>query len=209
MIVVIGSPSPGQAYPLQFVTAALRERGDAEWFVERTGYELAGVDLTEITRRAPGGRVNWITPERPLVGQLNALQRGTVRRMVVYSHGLAGFTTLRYGWGDRGADYGINRDDARRIDGGIFTSDALIDLESCQGGTNMDGGSLAQVIADRTDRSVQAWTGRTSYADVNAGRGGVRGSEYTRSSDALREWWVRNVVAGDTPREVTFTPRPR
>jgi hypothetical protein len=208
VVVVIGSPSPDQAYKLQFVTAALREQGDATWYVERTGYELAHVDLDEITRRAPGGRVNWITPERPLVDQLNTLPRDTVRRMVVYSHGLQGIATLRYGWGGTNPDYGINRDDARRIDGGIFTGDALVDLESCQGGTNLEGGSLAQAIADRTHHNVIGWTGRTSYADVNAGRGGVRGSEYTRSSDALREFWVRNVVAGDTPRRATFAPRP-
>jgi hypothetical protein len=37
----------------------------------------------------------------------------------------------------------------------------------------------------------------------------VRGSQYTWSSDSLREAWVRNVTAGDTPREVTFHPAAR
>jgi hypothetical protein len=70
----------------------------------------------------------------------------------------------------------------------------------------MQGGSLAQVVADTTGHDVQAWTGRTSYSDVNAGRGGVRASEYGFNRDAMREFLVRNFVAGDVPRHVTFRP---
>jgi hypothetical protein len=208
VVVVMGSPSPDQRHKLQFITAGLRETGNTVWFVERTGYEAAGVDLAEIERRAPGGRVRWITPENPLVGQLNALPAGSVRRLAIYSHGVEGFVTLRYGWSDK-ANYGLNRTDARAVDGRILSQGGIVDLESCQGGTNMDGGSLAQVLADTTGHNVEAWTGRTSYADVNAGTGPVRGSEYGLNSDALREWWVRNWVAGDTPREVTFSPAAR
>jgi hypothetical protein len=209
VVIVIGSPSPGQQYPLQFVTAALlNKQGEAVWYVERTGYEAAGVDLSRITDKAPGGRVRWITPAAPLVDQLNSLPDGSVRHMVVYSHGLAGIATLRYGWGEKGKpDYGLSRDDARRIDGEIFSDDALVDLESCQGGTNLKGGSLAQVIADRTGRKAYGWTGRTSYKDVNRGTGGVRGSEYDASRDAFREFWVRNFEAGAEPERKTFKPR--
>ncbi len=153
--------------------------------------------------------MRWITPENGLVDQINALPRGSVQRMVVYSHGVDGMVTLRYGWDGKGKpNYGLNREQARRIDGNVFTASALIDLESCQGGTNLEGGSLAQVVADKTDRNVMGWTGRTSYADVNAGRGGVRGSEYGLNLDAVKEFWTRNVVAGDTPRRVTFKPSP-
>jgi hypothetical protein len=208
-VIVIGSPSPDQGFKLQFVTAALlNKQADAVWFVEKTGYEAAGVALSKITDKAPGGRVRWITPENPLADQLNKLPQKSVRLMVVYSHGLAGIATLRYGWGDKGKpDYGLNRDDARKIDGDIFSDDALVDLESCQGGTNLKGGSLAQVIADRTGRKAYGWTGRTSYADVNRGTGGVRGSEYGLSTDALREFWVRNFEADAVPERKTFTPK--
>ncbi len=206
VVVVMGSPSPDQAQKLQFITAGRRETGHTVWFVERTGYELASVDLSQITSRAPGGRVRWITPENPLADQLNRLPPGSVKRLVVYSHGLQGITTLRYGWGSAHPDYGLNRDDARRVNGNILTADGFVDLESCQGGTSMEGGSLAQVLADRTGHDVSGWTGRTSYADVNAGRGGVRGSQYGLNWDAFREAWVRNVVAGDTPRQVRFHP---
>jgi outer membrane protein OmpA-like peptidoglycan-associated protein len=209
VVVVIGSPSPGQLHKLQFVNAALRESGaEVIWYVERTGYELAGVDLEEITGQAPGA-LHWITPQTPLVDQLNALPRSSVARMVVYSHGVAGTVTLRYGWEEQGEDYGLDRSDARDIDGTVFSPDATIDLDSCQGGTNLDGGSLAQVIADTTGHDVSAWTGRTSYADVNAGTGPVRGSEYGLSRDAFREWYVRNIEAGDEPRDVTFRPQSR
>ncbi len=208
VVYVIGSPSPGQAYPLQFVTAAVQgKQGEAVWFVERTGYEAAGVDLAKITAKAPGGRVRWVTPDDPLPGQLNKLPPGSVRHLVLYSHGLDGIATLRYGWGDKGKpDYGLDRADARKIDGHIFSETALIDLESCQGGTNMTGGSLAQVVADTTGHRTYGWTGRTSYADVNKGTGGVRGSEYTFSRDAVREWWVRNWVAEASPERKTFEP---
>ena len=209
VVIVVGSPSPDQGYPLQFVTAALlNKQDDAVWFVEKTGYQAAGVALSKITEKAPGGRVRWITPENPLVDQLNKLPQGSVRMMVVYSHGLAGIATLRYGWGDKGKpDYGLSRADARRIDGDIFSDDALVDLESCQGGTNLEGGSLAQVIADRTGRKAFGWTGRTSYAGVNRGTGGVRGSDYGLSSDAFREFWVRNFEADAVPERKTFKPR--
>ena len=207
VVYVIGSPSPGQAYSLQFVNAALQNKqDDAVWFVERTGYELEKVALEKITAKAPGGRVRWITPEKPLPEQLNKLPAGSVRGLVLYSHGVDGIATLRYGWGEKGKDYGLDRADARRIDGHIFSEKALIDLESCQGGTNMTGGSLAQVVADTTGHRTYGWTGRTSYADVNKGTGGVRGSEYTFSRDAVREWWVRNLVADATPERKTFEP---
>ena len=205
VVVVMGSPSPDQAQKLQFITAGLRERGNTVWFVERTGYELAGVNLSEITSRAPGGRVRWITPENPLPDQLNLLPPGSVRKLVVYSHGIQGLVTLRYGWSNH-PNYGLSRDDARRVDGNILSSGGVVDLESCQGGTNLDGGSLAQVLADRTGHDVVGWTGRTSYADVNAGRGGVRGSEYGLNWDAVREFGVRNFVAHDTPHRDVFRP---
>jgi hypothetical protein len=207
VVVVMGSPSPDQARKLQFISAGLMERGNVVWYVERTGYELAGVDVADIESRAPGGRVHWITPENPLPDQLNQLPVDSVGRLVVYSHGVQGLVSLRYGWEGQGRpNYGLNRADARRVDGRILAPGALVDLESCQGGTNMQGGSLAQVVADTTGHDVQAWTGRTSYSDVNAGRGGVRASEYGFNRDAMREFLVRNFVAGDVPRHVTFRP---
>jgi hypothetical protein len=41
--------------------------------------------------------------------------------------------------------------------------DGVVDLESCQGGSNISGGSLAQVLADRTGHDVKGWTGRVTY----------------------------------------------
>ncbi|WP_448810472.1 hypothetical protein [Agromyces bauzanensis] len=207
VVVVIGSPNPGQAYPYQFVTAAERVAGHGIWIVERTGYELAAADLGQIVRRAPGGQVSWITSSQDLLTVLNGMPKRSVRLMKVFSHGLRGEVTLRYGWEGK-ANYGIDRSDAKRIDGEVFSERAVIDLESCNGGTNKNGDSLAQSIADATGRTTFGWTGRTSYADVNRGTGGVRGSEFSLSSDFFKEFASR-WNAESAPYQKAFTPRVR
>ncbi|MGW4095814.1 hypothetical protein [Mycobacterium sp. NPDC004974] len=205
VVVVIGSPKPHQAYPYQFVTAAKQVKGHAIWVVERSGYEFANVDLGKIVQLAPGGQVLWVTSSEGLVTTLNGMPPASVRLLKVFSHGVRGQVTLRYGWDDH-PNYGIDKSVAQQIHGDVFSDQALIDLESCNGGTNADGDSLAQAIADATGRVTFGWVGRTSYVDVNRGTGGVRGSEITFSSDIFAELASR-WTAESAPYQKSFGPR--
>jgi hypothetical protein len=205
VVVVIGSPKPHQGYPYQFVTAAKQVGGHAIWIVERSGYELANADLGKIVNLAPGGQVHWVTSSQELVAALNGMPRASVGLMKVFSHGVPGQVTLRYGWDDH-PDYGIDKSVAHQIHGDVFSDQAAIDLESCNGGTNADGDPLAQAIADATGHLTFGWLGRTSYADVNRGTGGVKGSEVTFSRDVFAELWSR-WRAETAPYQKAFTPR--
>ncbi|MBK7625563.1 MAG: C40 family peptidase [Kineosporiaceae bacterium] len=209
-VVVVGSPTRGQRYAYQFVTAAKRESGTpVVWLVERTGYEIFGASLRHITDSAPG-QVVWITPSNSLITALSRFPPHSIRRLVIYSHGYAGQVALRYDWGSVGAaDYGLTTAEASAVSRKLFTAAADIDLESCQAGVRASGVTLAQALAGATGRPVKAWTGRTSYADVNAGTGGVRGSEYTLSWDVFREFWVRNWAAGEAPQRRVFMSAQR
>ncbi len=204
VVVLVGSPKPGQAFPLQFATAAKQISGHAIWIVERTGYELAKVDLGDLIKMAPGGQLTWVSSASEVTAAVNALPKGSVRLMKVFSHGVRGEVDLRYGWSGK-ANYGIDKTTGAAIDGRVFSPRGVIDLESCNGGTNTDGDSLAQTIADASGHETFGWTGRTSYADVNAGTGGVRGSEITFSTDALAELWSR-WKAESAPSQQVFEP---
>jgi hypothetical protein len=132
---------------------------------------------------------------------------GSIGRLVVYSHGLPGLVALRYGWSDIGMpDYGLNLPEVARLSPGKFRPDATIEFNSCNTGTAIGQGNLAQSFANQVHRPVQAWTGRTSYAGINRGTCRVQGSSYSLSTDAIREWWSR-WRAGTTPQLRTFAPQ--
>lgn len=117
-VVVIGSPSPDQHYQLQFATAAecLGSNSRAVWIVEKTGYELYGIDLEYFTSFAPPGGLIWVTPGHSLPDILNTFPDASIGRLVVYSHGVPGLVALRYGWGSFGKpDYGLSIPETARL----------------------------------------------------------------------------------------------
>ncbi|MCA9936158.1 MAG: DUF4157 domain-containing protein [Anaerolineales bacterium] len=209
-VIVIGSPSPGQAYGFQFVSAALCHSNDKNtlWLVERSGYEMIyGTNPGFITDQAPAGGYGWITPSHNLVGWINSMPDSSIGRLVVYSHGVPNLVSLRYGWASVNMpNYGLNLQDIARISPSKFADNASIEFNSCNTGINTDEGNLAQAFANRTGHSVQAWTGRTSYAGINRGTCRVQGSRYTLSTDAISEFWSRR-RAGASPQLRTFTPQ--
>ncbi|MGD8405173.1 MAG: DUF4157 domain-containing protein [Anaerolineales bacterium] len=209
-IIVIGSPSPDQAYGFQFVNAALCHSNDANtiWLVEHSGYEMIyGTNPTFITDQAPAGGYGWITPSKNLVGWINSMPDRSIGRLVVYSHGVPGLVALRYGWTDAGMpDYGLNLQDVARVSPNKFTPNATIEFNSCNTGTTTRQGNIAQSFANQASHPVRAWTGRTSYAGINRGTCRVQGSRYTLSTDAIKEFWSR-WRAGTTPQLRVFTPQ--
>lgn len=208
-IIVIGSPSPRQAYGFQFVSAALCHPNDRNtiWLVEHSGYEMIyGTSPGFITDQAPAGGYGWITSSQNLLGRINSMPDRSVGRLVVYSHGVPGLVALRYGWSSVGMpDYGLNLQHVARLSPSKFTPDATIEFNSCNTGTTTGEGNLAQAFANQADRPVRAWTGRTSYAGINRGACRVQGSRYALSTDAISEFWSR-LRAGTTPQLRTFTP---
>lgn len=192
-VVVVGSPGPGEVranHPYQFAHAAASQGVDEDtlWLVERTGYEQAGVDLATIEQMASPGRVAWVTPERPVMDHLDELPAGSISSFQVFSHGVPGQVTLRYGWGEHGLhNYGISLPEVRSMRSDLFTERAFIRFDSCNTGTSdvFGGeGNLAQSFADQSGRPVAAWTGRTSYSDVN--RAGGRGPAQVEASEVMR-----------------------
>jgi hypothetical protein len=209
-VVVVGSPSPEQAYGLQFVSAAICHgtAPNVMWLVEHSGYEMIyGTNPHAVTDSAPAGGLGWITPSHGLVDWINSMPDRSVAHLVVYSHGLPYNVVLRYGWGDVGLpDYGLNLADVARISPNKFTPDAVIEFNSCSTGIG-GSASLAQSFANRVGRPVQAWTGRTSYSGVNRGTCRVEGSSYSLSTDAIIEFYRRQ-QAGTAPQFRTFNPVP-
>jgi outer membrane protein OmpA-like peptidoglycan-associated protein len=215
-VVVVGAPGPDEArtHPFQFADAAARLPADPKrvWLVERTGYELAGADLSGVTSRAAGQPVFWISPDRPLVNLLNAFPPASISSMNVFSHGLAGQLTLRYGW--LLPDYGLSLDDARQLAPGVFTDGATLDFDSCNTATDPstlpgipdDEVSLAQVVANRTGLPVNAWVGRTSYRLVNRGQGGVIGSQIWPDDAGIDKKEFLSQLYGRVPRKVVTAP---
>ncbi|MEV6306243.1 hypothetical protein AB0M02_43010 [Actinoplanes sp. NPDC051861] len=186
-VVVVGSPGPGElpGHAFQFADAGAQVGGAQRvWLVERTGYDRAGVDPAQIEARAGGATVLWITPERTLADRLRQFPPGSITGLHVFSHGVPGALTLRYGWPDL-KDYGLSLAEARGLPPAPFTADAEVTFDSCNTGTDpsllpgIEYGerSLAAEVADATGRPVTAWLGRTSYRQVNRGTGGVIGSE--------------------------------
>jgi hypothetical protein len=200
-VVVVGSPSPGELaanHPLQFVNAA-RSFGTDEntlWLVERTGYELAGIDVGRIEQLAAPARVEWITPENDLVTHLNRLPMGSIREFRVYSHGVPASVTLRYNWPGE-SNYGLSIPNVRSMRTDLFASDAQVRFDSCNTGTSdwsQSGGNLAQSFAEQSGRPVEAWTGRTSYTETNQAAGEhpadvVASEKLGRHGGLLRRIW--------------------
>lgn len=216
-VVVIGSPSPGELaanHPLQFVNAA-RSFGTDEntlWLVERTGYELGDVDPDHIEQLAAPARVEWITPENDLVAHLNRLPAGSIREFRVYSHGVPGNVTLRYGWPGK-SNYGLSIPNVRSMRADLFASDAQVRFDSCNTGTSdwyQPEGNLAQSFAEQSGRPVEAWTGRTSYTEVNQAAGerpaDVVASERQRGRHIDWTEVASRDLLGRTPVVRTFEP---
>lgn len=223
-VVVVGSPSQEQAFDDQFVAAARCQPDTDEviWLVEKTGYELYSVfgkkksektlRSLEAMAKAQPHRFGWITPEHSFKEYMENLDipDGSVEKIVVYSHGVVGLVALRYGWSSRNKDdYGIGRHDLEGMKSRILAPWAEIEINSCNVGTSSNGVSLARQIADTLHRPVLAWDGRTSYAEVNAGRCEVRASRYGGLADSFKEAYSRFRATGDIgqePRQLIFRP---
>jgi hypothetical protein len=210
-LTVIGSPSPDQKFPFQFVNAAECRPRDALsiWLVEKSGYESYGASLEYIKKAAPAGGYGWITEKEPLVGWLNSMPQGSIKSLFVYSHGLRGLIALRYGW-DKLANYGLKEDEVTLIDPDRFAHDPSIEFDSCNSGVpeSTKAVGVAQALANRLHASVRAWTGRTSYAGVNQGDCTVRGSAQTRNPLAKETWseLYSRWKAGGAPEFKVFQP---
>ena len=212
-VVVIGSPSPDQRYQLQFATAAecLGKDMNTIWIVEKTGYEIYGISLDYFTTFGPPGGLIWLTPGRSLTDILNKFPDGSIGRLVVYSHGVPGQVTLRYGWGSLSPDYGLSIPDVARLSSAKFAKDAEIEFNSCNTGSETDeGANLAQEFAEQTGQPVRAWTGRTSYSGINKGTCSVGPSRVTGAREFFTEQVWSRWAKGRDPHLRTFTPkRPR
>lgn len=220
-VAVIGAPGPGEiqaSHPYQFMNAA-RYAGvtrNTVWIVEQTGYVAGNIDRGQIESNAAPGCLLWLTPQRPLASILaSEFPEGSIGSMTVYSHGLPGQVTLRYGWESQGLpNYGITLPQVRSFSDSRFTPDATINFDSCNTGTDVGEGALAQEMAYTTGRQVRAWTGRTSYAEVNDGGAdndtAVHGSEVWREGRRQPDWTeVASRFLLRTPQLMTFSPPGR
>ena len=213
-VYVIGSPGPAEIqanHAYQFMNAAQYQGVNANtvWIVERTGYEQGGVDLSIIESSISNGCLIWLTPNNPLY---TILQRefpaNRIGSMNFYSHGLAGLVTLRYGWtGASLPNYGLSLSEVHNINSSRFAPNATIQFDSCNTGTATDEGNLAEEFSYYSGRPVRAWTGRTSYSEVNDGAADgdtdVHGSQVYNHSLDLPE--VVSRVRGRTPHLNTFS----
>ena len=216
-VVVIGSPSPGEIranHPFQFVHAAQSFGVDENtlWLVERTGYELAGISLSQIEQMASLGRVEWITPERGLTANLNRLPARSIQTFHVYSHGVPGNVTLRYGWPNE-SNYGLSIPQVRSMREDLFAPGAQIRFDSCNTGTSdwySPQGNVAQSFAEQSGHPVRAWTGRTSYRNINqaAGQRPAEVVESERQRGTSIDWTevASRDLLGRTPELQTFRP---
>jgi hypothetical protein len=218
-VFVVGSPSPAEIraqHPFQFVEAAVSAGGIGEgcvWIVERTGYEAGNIDLGAVEQRAGvAAEIRWLRPGDDLIQIINSFPRGSIIELSVFSHGLPGNVTLRYGWADRGLpNYGISLEQVRGARPDAFAPNAQVSFDSCNTATSdfaSPGGNLAQQFAQRTGQDVRAWTGRTSYAEVNepGGRDDVVASEMMRRR---RPDWTEvgsQVGLGRVPERRVFSP---
>lgn len=214
-VFIIGAPAPAEinaSHPYQFMNAALYQGVTAQtvWIVERTGYEAGGVDTAHIASSVGPGCLIWLTPQHPLPEIINQeFPDGGIASATVFSHGLAGQVTLRYGWGEQGLDnYGLSMSQVRSFNPAKFAPGATFEFDSCNTGTTVDEGNLARETAYYTGTRVRAWTGRTSYSEVNDGPDdgdvSVQPSEVYRNSMDWTEVYSR--ARGRTPVLTTFRP---
>lgn len=188
---------------MQFATAAECRGKDANtvWIVEKTGYELYGINLDYFERFAPSGGLIWLTPNKSLVDILNKFNDLSISRLTVFSHGVPGLVTLRYGWGKYNApDYGMSIPDVARLSRNKFTTNADIEFNSCNTGTMTESGNLAQEFATQIGRPVRAWTGRTSYTGINQGTCAVGPSTVTNIKEFFKEKVYSQWIKGRIPR---------
>lgn len=211
-VVIVGSPGQAEIrnrHPFQFVDAAAQSgRGAGErtiWLVERTGYEQGGISLGSVQSRATADHLFWITETQSLSSLLNQFPERSIASLEAYSHGTPGLLALRHGWPGK-SDYGLTAAQARSLAPRVFTEDARISFDSCNSATG-DDESLAQAVANSTQRPVQGWTGRTSYRLVNRGEGGVIASEIwpsgARRPDTTE---LGSQLMGRHPSQVTVAP---
>ncbi len=219
-VMVIGSPSPAELanHPYQFIDAAKYQGVDENtiWIIERTGYELGKVPIDYIESAIGPGRIIWVTPKTNLISNLNRIPDKSIDEFRVFSHGLAGKLTLRYGWSDNGNfNYGLTVSQVSKLKGQKFTQNAKIEFHSCNTGSDSEYGNLAEEFAQVTGKEVKAWTGRTSYSEINDGDSdgdtGVHasqkdrgGSKWTGGYD-LNEVYSQNIL-GRVPKLTTFSP---
>ena len=219
-VIVVGSPGRNEVqlnHPFQFADAAAEQATGTTtvWLVERTGYELGKVPLSGVQQRAGEAQVFWIDESHPLAYLLSQFRPRSIRRLEAYSHGIPGLLALRHGWPGV-ADYGLTTAQAKALSPTAFTDDATISFDSCNSGTPPFGeSSLAQAVASAAERPVEAWTGRTSYHDINvAAETGmpyapakVKGSEVFAAGGVpdLTELWSRFI--GHDPKRVIFAPQ--
>jgi hypothetical protein len=171
-VVIVGSPGKNEVdlnHPFQFADAAAEAGTGATtvWLVERTGYELGEVPLSGVAQRAGKAQVFWIDESHPLAGLLSQFRPESIGELEAYSHGTPGLLALRHGWPGT-PDYGLTTAQTKALSPTVFTDDAAISFDSCNSGTAPWGEpSLAQAVANATQRPVGGWTGRTSYHDIN------------------------------------------
>ena len=218
-VIIVGSPGEHEVklnHPFQFADAAAEQGTSATtvWLVERTGYELGKVPLSGVRQRAGLAHVFWIDESHSLVDLLKQFRPKSISQLEAFSHGVPGLLGLRYGW-PHVASYGLTTAQAKMLSPTAFTDDATISFDSCNTGTSSFGEpSLAQTVASATERPVEAWTGRTSYHDINvAAETGlphaparVRGSEVSPEGGTTDwgELWSR--FKGQDPEKETFAP---
>jgi hypothetical protein len=221
-VFVIGAPSPGEikaSHPYQFMNAALYQgvTPNTVWIVEKSGYEAGKVDIGYISSSIGPGCLIWLTEPDTLPGILNReFPNGSIASITVFSHGTPGYVALRYGWSGAGLpNSGLSIAQVRSINAAKFSVGASIEFDSCNTGTPDATGNLAQEAAYFTGVTVRAWTGRTSYAEVNDGSGdrdsAVHGSEVSRHGKPdVTEIWSRIKGSfethGRTPVLKSFSP---
>jgi hypothetical protein len=219
-VVIVGSPGKKEVelnHPFQFADAAAEAGTGATtvWLVERTGYEMGKVPLSGVQQRAGKAQVFWIDESHPLAGLLGQFRPRSIGQLEAYGHGTPGLLALRHGWPDV-ADYGLTTEQTKALSPAVFTDDATISFDSCNSGTAPFGeSSLAQAVANATERPVGAWTGRTSYHDINvAAESGmphppatVKGSEIFPSglTPDFTELWSQ--FRGRSPYKEVFAPQ--
>ncbi|MCP3145261.1 hypothetical protein [Pyxidicoccus xibeiensis] len=218
-VYVIGAPAPGEIkakHPFQFVEAAMYRGMDdcTLCLVEKTGYEAGEVKLTDVEAKLAPAKVQWITETDTLAKALGKLPENSVKALRVYSHGLPGELTLRYGWEGK-ANYGLKPSEVPGLNKKAFTADCQVEFHSCNTASYSDDGVLAQDLATHLDLPVKAWTGRTSYREVNDGAAdgdaGIHASDASKGGSRLfggydtTELW-RQYGEGRVPRFIALKP---
>jgi hypothetical protein len=228
-IVLIGSPQPKEGHGNQFLRAAQqceKTGPDTMWLVEERGYSnpkhtSCGVDEVKAAATQAGVELVWFwdSPPAKLFGPINRQAITSIKRLVVYSHGIVQLTTLRYNWADVDPgmpDFGLASTEVFKLDPARFAPDCDIELNSCNSGTNainwisgdeFPDSSLAKTMARRLGKPVKAWTGRTSYHDINQGGTTILPSEIWTDGSRWPDFKeVGSRGLGRVPRLETFNP---